>query len=129
MVDYCASKYGAVGFDEALRMEMRHVCPGIKTTCVCPGYIDTGMFKGAQMRSTIPFLNPLVSALMPVLRPEYVADRVIQAVKRDQEVLVMPRFGYLSHLFRATLPVFVFDMAMDVLGVSHSMDHFQQTRA
>ena len=34
MTDYCASKFGAVGFDEALRMEMRHSCPEVKTTCV-----------------------------------------------------------------------------------------------
>ena len=87
------------------------------------------MFKGAQMRSTIPALDPLVRALMPVLEPQYVADRVVQAVKRGQEVLVMPRFAYSSHLFRAILPVFVFDWAMDLLGVSRSMDHFEQTRA
>ena len=110
-------------------MEMRTTCPGVKTTCVCPSYIDTGMFEGARLRSTLPALDPLVNAIMPVLSPQYVADSVITAMKRDQSLLVMPRFGYLATLFRALLPPPVFDLAMDLMGVSHSMDHFKQTRA
>lgn len=128
MVDYCASKYGAVGFDESLRNELRVLCPEVRTTCVCPGYIDTGMFKGARMQSTIPFLTPLTSMLLPVLKPEYVAAKIVTAVKRNQTVLVMPKFGYLSVLFRALTPTNVFDTSMDILGVTRSMDHFEQTR-
>lgn len=129
MTDYSASKFGAVGFAESLRSEMRYACPEIQTTMVCPGYIATGMFKGAQMRSTIPAMDPLVNLLMPVLEPEYVADKVITAIKRNQTILVMPKFAYLSWLFRAILPTSQLDLAMDILGVSRSMDKFEQTRA
>jgi len=125
MVDYCASKFGAVGFDEALRGELRHSAPELRTTCVCPGYISTGMFKGAQMSSTIPFLNPVVRAIMPVLEPDYIADKIVTAIVRNQTILVAPRFGYLSYLFRATTPTFVLDFAFDVLGVSRSMEKFK----
>lgn len=129
MTDYSASKFGAVGFAESLRSEMRYACPEIMTTMVCPGYIATGMFKGAQMRSTIPAMDPIVNLLMPVLEPEYVADKVITAIKRNQTILVMPKFAYLSWLFRAILPTSQLDLAMDILGVSRSMDKFEQTRA
>ena len=95
----------------------------------CPGYISSGMFTGAQMNSTLPFLNPLVRQLMPVLEPQYVADKIVTAVKRNQTVLVMPRFGYLTFLFRAFLPTAVLDAALDLIGASRSMDHFVQTRA
>jgi all-trans-retinol dehydrogenase (NAD+) len=45
--DYCASKFGAVGFDESLRNELTASGKtGVKTTVVCPYYIKTGMFDG-----------------------------------------------------------------------------------
>ncbi|RUS71580.1 hypothetical protein EGW08_020658 [Elysia chlorotica] len=49
--DYCASKFAAVGFDESLRAEIAKMGKtGVKTTVVCPFYINTGMFEGAQSR-------------------------------------------------------------------------------
>jgi len=81
------------------------------------------------MRSTIPALDPLLNIIMPVLEPEYSADKIITAIKRNQTVLVAPRFGYLSYLFRATTPTFLLDIAMEILGISRSMSHFKQTRA
>jgi len=129
MTDYSASKFGAVGFAESLRNEMRLICPEVKTTMVCPGYIATGMFQGAKMRSTIPALDPMVNMLMPVLEPEYVANKVVTAIKRNQTILVMPKFAYSIWLFRAMLPTFLLDHAMDILGVSRSMEKFEQTRA
>lgn len=46
LVDYCASKFAAVGFDEALRLELEVLgATGVHTTCVCPYFIQaTGMF-------------------------------------------------------------------------------------
>jgi len=41
LVDYAASKFGAIGFDEALRSELRHLAPELKTTCVCPGWFSS----------------------------------------------------------------------------------------
>jgi len=128
MIDYSASKFGAVGFAEALRNELRMICPEINSTMVCPGYIATGMFEGARMRSTIPALDPIVNLLMPVLEPEYVASKIVTAIKRSQTILVMPRFGYSIHLFRAICPTYVLDIMMDIMGVSRSMEHFEQTR-
>ena len=52
LVDYCASKFAAVGLDEALRVELfvQGHADYIKTTVVCPYYISTGMFAGVQVR-------------------------------------------------------------------------------
>lgn len=47
LADYCASKFGAVGFHESIRLEMRKLGKfSVKTTLVTPYYIDTGMFTG-----------------------------------------------------------------------------------
>lgn len=51
LVDYCASKYAAVGFDEALRMELEILGSNVQTTCVCPFFIQaTGMFDNVNSR-------------------------------------------------------------------------------
>ena len=60
LVDYCASKHAAVGFMEALRVELKRLGSSVCTTIICPGIINTGMFDGA----TSSF--PLARVLDPV---------------------------------------------------------------
>ena len=79
--DYAASKFAAVGFNEALRQELRRSGSGVRTTVVCPYYIDTGMFKGVKTRFPL---------LLPVLKEQDVADRVLKAIQRDQPQVQMP---------------------------------------
>lgn len=46
--DYCASKFAAVGFAESVALELLATKKnGVKTTIVCPFFINTGMFDGA----------------------------------------------------------------------------------
>ena len=46
--DYCASKFGAFAIDESIRLELKKSgdYKNVKTTCICPYYINTGMFDG-----------------------------------------------------------------------------------
>lgn len=48
--DYSASKFAAFGFDESLRTELKKFGSKVKTTCICPYYINTGMFEGAKSK-------------------------------------------------------------------------------
>ena len=50
LCDYCASKFGAIGFQESLHMELKAMQKNIHTTVVCPYFINTGMFDGVQTR-------------------------------------------------------------------------------
>ena len=50
--DYCASKFGAVGFLESLHMEFKAMKKNIHTTIVCPYFTNTEMIKGVQIRYT-----------------------------------------------------------------------------
>ena len=51
MLDYCASKFAAVGLHESLTMELyAQGKDGVNTTLVCPYLVHTGMFKGAGGR-------------------------------------------------------------------------------
>lgn len=49
--DYSASKFGALGFMESLKLELiREGKDGIHTTTVHPYHIDTDMFAGVKAR-------------------------------------------------------------------------------
>ena len=51
LVDYCSSKFGAVGIHESLSSELNIMgLDGIHTTVICPYFIDTGMFDGCKTR-------------------------------------------------------------------------------
>jgi all-trans-retinol dehydrogenase (NAD+) len=115
LADYCASKWAAVGLDESLRMELRHQVPGVRTTIVCPYYIDTGMFRGVATR--FPWL-------LPILKEEKVAERIVRAVARNRRRLVMPWLVWSVPLLRI-LPVGMFDALADLLGINRSMDRFE----
>jgi len=112
--DYSASKFAAVGFDEALRMEMEEAGHPIRTTVVCPYYIDTGMFEG--VRSWFP--------LLPVLSTDRVADRIMRTVARSRRRLLMPWMVYLVYPLRL-LPVRLFDGLVRMLGINSAMRDFE----
>jgi all-trans-retinol dehydrogenase (NAD+) len=113
--DYAASKWAAMGFDESLRAELRKTAPALRTTVVCPYYIDTGMFRG--VRSRFP-------RLLPILREDDVAARIVRAVQRDRRRLMLPPTIALLPLLRI-LPVGAFDWIAGLLGVNTSMDGFE----
>ncbi|MBK9178393.1 MAG: SDR family oxidoreductase [Acidimicrobiales bacterium] len=112
--DYSASKHAAVGFDESLRMELRRMRSRVRTTVVCPYYIDTGMFEGVKTK--VPFL-------LPILKQEEVARKMARAIERDRRTVVLPPFVRVVPVTRV-LPVAVFDRLMDLFGVNQSMDDF-----
>jgi all-trans-retinol dehydrogenase (NAD+) len=118
LTDYCASKFAAVGFDEALRLELRRQGLRVKTTVVCPFYVRTGMFEGARTR---------FPRLLPILEPEKVADRIVEAIRRDRRRLYLPRLVYLVAPLRV-LPTRWFDAVLAFLGVTASMDEFAGRR-
>ncbi len=114
LVGYSSSKSAAFGFDESLRFEMKKLKKNVSTTVVCPYFIDTGMFRGVQTR--FPFI-------LPILKEEYVADRIMKAIGKKRARLILPRFVYLVWLIRY-LPVTWFDAVVTFFGIDSAMDTF-----
>eukprot|EP00343_Euplotes_focardii_P001671 CAMPEP_0205802380 /NCGR_PEP_ID=MMETSP0205-20121125/4675_1 /ASSEMBLY_ACC=CAM_ASM_000278 /TAXON_ID=36767 /ORGANISM="Euplotes focardii, Strain TN1" /LENGTH=208 /DNA_ID=CAMNT_0053068683 /DNA_START=87 /DNA_END=710 /DNA_ORIENTATION=+ len=48
--DYSASKWACYGLDESIRTELKAKGSKVKTTCINPYYIKTGMFKGVKAK-------------------------------------------------------------------------------
>jgi len=115
LVDYCSSKFAAVGLDEAFRVEMfvQGHSDYIKTTVVCPYYISTGMFAGVQ------------SKLIPILEPEFVADSVVGATLTNKEVLLLPWWSFMLIALKAIVPEPAFMRLSQAFGFNCSMDQFQ----
>lgn len=115
LVDYCASKFGAVGFDESLRVELfvQGHASYIKTTAACPYYISTGMFAGVQ------------SKIIPILEPDFVAQSIVEATLQNKEIILLPWWASLLTLLKALVPAPAFMKLAQAFGFNCSMDQFQ----
>ena len=76
MTDYCASKLAAVGLTEALRNELRTRKSKLRTACINPYYIDTGMFQGVKSR------------IIPILKEEYPGKRIVMLLGMKKKLQV-----------------------------------------
>jgi all-trans-retinol dehydrogenase (NAD+) len=114
LADYSASKFGAFGYHEAITMELQKKKTAVKTTLVCPYYIDTGMFEGVKTRFPL---------LLPILKSENTARRIVKAVLTNRRLLVMPSFVRNIFWLRM-LPASIFDGIIGFLGINSTMDHF-----
>lgn len=115
LADYCASKFAAVGFDESLRVAMKSEKTGVKTTVVCPYFINTGMFDGVHTRFPL---------LLPILEEDDVADAIVEAIEKNKPKVVLPTLAKMLPVLRV-LPTALFDGVMGLLGVNRAMEHFR----
>lgn len=99
--DYSATKFATIGFHESLLTELRtHGYRNIRTTVVCPYFVDTGMFAGVRPR------------LLPMLQPSYVASEIVTALEHNKTTVILP--AALSFLlpFKYWLPA---DLCWDIM--------------
>ena len=110
---YGASKWGAIGWSDSLRIELQAAKSNVRVTTVAPYYIKTGMFNGVKSR------------IIPILKPEYVSRRVIKAIERNTIFRGIPFGLHFIRFWQTVLPIKVFDWFFgEVIGIYHSMDHF-----
>ena len=112
---YAASKWAVIGWSDSLRLELEREDHGnVRVTTVAPSYIDTGMFEGAR--------GPL---LTPIMQPNYVVDRVWDAMLAGKPLLMLPKSVALAKALKGILPVRAWDVvASRIFGVYSSMDEF-----
>ncbi|CAF2373050.1 unnamed protein product [Rotaria sp. Silwood2] len=114
LVDYCSSKFAAVGLHEALTHELYSLKKyGIKTTVVCPSFINTGMFEGVG-----------TNYVTPMLKQDNVCDLIIEAIRKNQHMLLIPKLLGLSLVLSRMSPTAAELEIQDKIGLHHSMDTF-----
>lgn len=93
---YHVSKFGLIGFTEALRAEFGR--KGLGVTAICPGPVCTGLYESAEAgnRSTVPVPPRWASTT-----PEVVARKTLKAIRRNRrQVLITPMAHALSAIKR-----------------------------
>ncbi|KAL4635228.1 epidermal retinol dehydrogenase 2 [Arapaima gigas] len=117
LADYCASKFAAVGFAESVALELQAMGKvGIKTTIVCPFFINTGMFDGCSTKWP---------RLLPILDPNYVVKKIMHAILTDQVYLFLPRSLYVTMVLKNILPTKLGVLLGQYLGAFNFMDSFK----
>ncbi len=108
---YASSKWAVIGFSESIRAELnleghKHV----HVTIVCPSYIGTGMFEGAEAPKTTH-----------ILEPEFVAEKVVHAVEHNAVYVKEPWIVKITPLLRDLLPTALYDQISHLFGADTSM--------
>lgn len=107
---YAASKWAVVGFSDSIRLELaERGLDHVSVTTVCPSFVNTGAFDGVRPPRFIPFLEP-----------EFVADKIIEAIAHNEAVVREP-FMVKAIGFLKLLPLRWSDWATQKLGVTSSL--------
>jgi short-subunit dehydrogenase len=110
---YSASKWAAIGWSDSVRIELQERKSNVYFTTVAPYYINTGMFDGVKSR------------IIPILKPEYVAKRVLRGIEREKTFCGIPFGFHFIRFWQFLLPTRIFDFFFGkVIGIYHAMDHF-----
>ena len=108
---YASSKWAVIGFGESIRAELNLLGHHhVHHTIVCPSYIGTGMFDGAEA--------PKATS---ILEPNYLAEKVVHAVERNTVHVLEPFMVKLTPIIRALLPVGLYDKMSHLFGADTSM--------
>lgn len=108
---YAASKWGAIGFSESIRLELKRLGHRhVGVTTVCPSYVSTGMFEGVRQ----PLMTPFLTA-------EKLARKVEKAVRKSDPFVLEPAMVKIMPFLKASLPTGASDTILDVFGASTSM--------
>ncbi|XP_010121841.1 PREDICTED: estradiol 17-beta-dehydrogenase 11-like, partial [Chlamydotis macqueenii] len=95
-----SSKFAAVGFHKALTEELSTLgMDGIKTTCLCPVFINTGFVKNPSTR------------IGKILEIEEVVEALMEGILTNQKMIFVPSSQRLALLFERLFP----ERALDVL--------------
>ena len=114
MTEYCTSKYAARGFMESLRIELNAIGKGgVKTTLVAPAHINTELFQGYSMGST--------------MQPDWVASEIIRAMRIDKAIQFLPWYVSMGNLWQGVFPTFIWDIFM--LPTNSSLNKWNPAQA
>lgn len=82
-VDYCATKFATVGFEESLSIELDHLglSDKIHTTIVCPLFFSSNLFTGFD------------TSVAPLMTTDFVARETVMAMRCNHSRLMLPKFG------------------------------------
>lgn len=117
LADYCASKFGVVGFAEGLRLDLRRAKSPVNTLLVMPFIINTKMFNGVSIK-------PPASWLLKRLNKKETAEKIVEGIRAKKQWLVMPWILHFAPIM-LILPIFIRNLLYDLIGEATYMDSYK----
>lgn len=104
---YCATKFGVVGFSEALRAELHEHSIGV--SAICPGIIRTNIISAGILESAeldVEAKRREIDRLYEKRNypPEKVARAVLSAIRRDRAVVPVAPEAWAAYYLKRWLP-------------------------
>jgi len=100
VVAYCTSKFGMVGFSEALRNEFGR--EGLGVTALCPGFVRTNLFTNAPLEAKAE--EHKIPPKIITTTPERVANAAVKAIYRNRRLVVMEPFARFMYALKRFTP-------------------------
>lgn len=97
---YHLSKFGMVGFSEALRAEYART--GLGVTALCPGYVTTELFRSMPNAESGRTQRPPPS--WACTTPERVADKAVRAIQKNSRVALVTPVAHAAYYTRRIAP-------------------------
>lgn len=98
--DYCMTKFGIIGFSEALRSELKQ--HHIKVQVLCPPDTDTPGFEAEN--ATKPEETKAIGGKAKLLHPDFVAKVVLNDMFRNNFFIIPGFDGKLTRLIKRFFP-------------------------
>ncbi|MBN1691526.1 MAG: SDR family oxidoreductase [Dehalococcoidia bacterium] len=98
--DYCAAKFGVIGFSEALRSELKP--DGVAVSVLCPPDTDTPGY--AEENKTKPPETQAVSQTASILKPEAVAAALLKGMGKGDFMIIPNANGKFTWIMKRLFP-------------------------
>lgn len=97
---YHLSKFGMVGFSEALRAE--YARRGLGVTALCPGFVTTDLFQ--SMPNADSGRTQRTPPSWVCTTPERVADKAVRAIRRNSRIALVTPLAHAAYYTRRVAP-------------------------
>jgi short-subunit dehydrogenase len=110
---YCGTKFGVIGFSQAIRFELeRH---GIAVSVVMPSTTDTAMVSGKLATTGQETVVPGMLMAIPTCRVEDVAQKIFHGI-RKRTFLIFPSWAERGAYYLRSWAPWLFDILIRQLG-------------
>lgn len=101
--DYCMSKFGIIGFSDALRQELKPY--NIHVSVLCPPDTDTPGFEAENINK--PIETKAIAGNAKLLQPEFVANAVLKGIQNKQKMIIPGFDGKMTLFLKRFFPSLV----------------------
>lgn len=101
--DYCMTKFGIIGFSDALRQELAQY--NINVSVLCPPDTDTPGFEAENKNK--PNETKAIAGNAKLLQPDFVATAVLKGINQNKKMIIPGYDGKLTLFLKRHFPFIV----------------------